>query len=391
MLIWLLFSAAPDPPVTEIRFVMWKPHQPEAWDRLLADFHRAHPEIRVIVEVGPHSATELHTLLVTKLLNRDTSIDVFLLDVIWPTEFAKFLEPLDDLLPDRDAFFPGTVDACTVDGRLVAVPFNIDAGVLYYRSDLLAKYGFAPPKTWDELIAQSLKIVAGEGDPALSGYVGQFDRYEGLVCNLLELGGGDPADPRGVEIAKRLFATVMPRSALSMREPQSRAMFLQGECAFHRSWPSTWKIANDPSQSKIAGRVGIAPLPGGVSTLGGWQLGLAAHSEKKEAAKAFIRYMISPDAQRNLTLWTSQTHSRMASMEDPEVLAKFPHFAELRKVLEGAKPRPKLANYHEYSDRLQADLYRDISGEGASTPWWPTLLGVGLLAALIALVARRRG
>jgi len=406
--VWAISLQDPERPET-VHFVMWKPHQPEAWDRLLADFRSRHPKIRVEVEVGPHSATELHTLLVTKLRNRDESLDAFLLDVVWPTEFAKagYLEPVDDVVSpeERKEFFPGTVEACTVEGRLMAVPFNIDAGVLYYRKDLLESRGLAPPVTWKELAAQAERIVKEEARPGLVGYTAQFDRYEGLVCNLLEIvasnGGSllDLDDPRTREaiafVRDRLIGRISPRAVLNQREPQSRAAFLQGEAVFHRNWPSTWAIANDPKQSAVAGRVGMAPLPafeGGrtVSCLGGWQLGVAAHSGRKGAAKAFVRFLASYEGQRNLTLQTSQTHSRMRVMRDREVVARYPHFAELRPILESAVPRPKLANYHEESDRLQAVLYREISGGSGASSWLPAAAGVGLLLAMLFLVSRGR-
>lgn len=386
----LVLQAEPEP--VDVHFVMWKPHHPEAWDRLLADFHAKHPGIRVRVEIGPHSSTELHTMIVTKLRNRDASIDCFLLDVVWPTEFARagYLEPVDE---DRSAFFPGTVEACTVDGTLVAVPFTIDAGVLFYRRDLLEKHGLRPPRSWEELVEQAERIAREEKTPGLVGYTAQFDRYEGLVCNLLEIAGGDLLDPARRRAATEFVRTQIlgraaPRSVLNQREPQSRAVFVQGEAVFHRNWPGTWQIANDPRESRIAGRVGIAPLP--TSCLGGWQVGIAAHSRRKEAARIFVRYLASFEAQKTLTLLTAQTHSRRAVLDDPEVLAKHPHLAELKPILESARPRPKLANYHEESDRLQSELYEEISGSRRGKTWIPALVGAGLLALLLFAVARGR-
>ncbi|MBI4565598.1 MAG: ABC transporter substrate-binding protein [Planctomycetes bacterium] len=399
---------------------MWKPHQPEAWDRLFKEFHDAHPDIRVKTEIGPHSATEFHTILTTKLRAKDESIDVFLIDVIWPAEFAKagYLEPLDDVIPEaeRRDFFSAPIEANTVDGKLMAAPFNIDAGSLYYRKDLLDQYGYKPPQTWGELVAQAKKIVEGEKEPGLAGYTGQFDKYEGLVCNMLEFirgNGGrmtaddgslaldDPKSAEAIEfVREKLIGDVAPKSVLNQREPQSRGVFLQGESVFHRNWPETWKIVNDAGQSKVAGKVGLAPLPkfeGGraVATLGGWQLAVAAHSTKKQAAKTFVKYLTSFDTQKKLTLWTSQTHSRKTVMEDSEVLAAFPHFKDLTQVLEAATPRPRLANYHEVSDRLQRELYERISRApeergGSGLGWIPPILGIGVLAALVFLVARRR-
>ena len=101
----------------EIHFVMWKPHQREAWSRVIEAFESAHPLIRVRVEEGPHSSSELHAMLVTKLRARDPQLDVFLIDVVWPSEFAAagYLEPLDDLFSgdERRRFFPSPIEADT--------------------------------------------------------------------------------------------------------------------------------------------------------------------------------------------------------------------------------------------------------------------------------------
>src|SRR5687768_14863833 len=156
MLRWVVFGfLLLPPPETELHFLMWKPHQREPWQRAIRDFEAAHPGIRVRIEEGPHSSSELHAMLVTKLRARDPRLDLFLIDVVWPAELAAagYLEPLDDLF-DREArarFFPGPIEADTVGGRLVAAPFNVDAGLLYYRKDLVDR----PPETWDQLARQA--------------------------------------------------------------------------------------------------------------------------------------------------------------------------------------------------------------------------------------------
>ena len=72
------------------------------------------------------------------------------------------------------------------DGRLWALPWFMNVGLLYYRADLLAKYGFAPPETYDELTEQVRRIRAGERDPRLDGYLWQGKQYEGGMVNVLE-------------------------------------------------------------------------------------------------------------------------------------------------------------------------------------------------------------
>ncbi len=178
-------------PVT-LRFVSWKPNQPKVWDEALARFSKAHPEIRIKRDIGPHSSTEYHDLLTQKLKNKDRNVDVFFIDVIWPSEFASagWALALDERFKadERAKFLPGTIQAATYRGSVYGVPGWIDSGMLYYRKDLLSKYGYSPPATWGELVQQAETILKGEAksQPGLRGYSGQFKQYEGLICNMLE-------------------------------------------------------------------------------------------------------------------------------------------------------------------------------------------------------------
>jgi len=191
LIITMAACGAADDGRSELHFLLWRQHQPEPLERAIQAFEQAHPDVTVVRHMGSENVTDYYREVTTKLRNRDPDIDVFFLDVIWPAEFAArgWLAPLDARLSAvaREAFFPAPLEADTVEGSLYAMPFSIDVGLLYYRSDLLAKYGFEVPATWDELLAQADTILAGEDDPDLYGYAGQFDLYEGLICNVLEL------------------------------------------------------------------------------------------------------------------------------------------------------------------------------------------------------------
>jgi multiple sugar transport system substrate-binding protein len=402
-----VIGAAPPQRVT-IHFLMWKPQQREVWGRLFAEFEAANPGLQVSAEEAPAAANEFHATLATKLRAQDPTLDAFLIDMVWPAELAGagYLEPLGDLL-DPDRYVPEAVRAATVQGRAVSIPFNVDCGVLYYRRDLLTELGLTPPETWDELARQAEAIRVRH--PEVVGYTGQFDRYEGLVCNMLEFvasnGGRFERDGQVVLdtraqvavawVRDRLIGPVAPRDVLNQREPESREVFLQGHAAFHRNWPETWRIANDPGRSRVAGTVGLAPLPrfeGGrsASALGGWQLAVASSSARKSGARRLVRFLSSPLAQKRLSLQTGHIPARMEVLDDPEVLAAFPHFALLKGILRTAQARPQLADYAAFSDRLQRKLYAAIAGSGGDIGPLPGALAMGLLLGLAVLLARGR-
>jgi multiple sugar transport system substrate-binding protein len=377
----LACSGERDDGTVRVRFVTWKPNQPEVWNAAVGRFERTHPDIRIIRQVGPHSSTALHDLLTQKLKNRDRSVDVFFMDVVWPAEFAAagWALPLDERFTEseRARFLPGTIQANTWKGRIYGVPAFIDAGMLYYRTDLLERHGFRAPETWPDLVDQARVVVTAERhrSPELVGYTAQFKQYEGIVCDMLELvtsnsgrfvdeGAGrstllEPATLEAVRwVRDQMIGTVAPRSVLTYQEPESLAVFLQGHAVFHRNWPYAWEVSNNEERSRVVGRVGIAPLPhfeGGesASALGGWQYGISAYSLHPNEAWSFVRFMTSPEMQRYFALEASLAPTRAALFEDPEVLDRNPQFADQARAFRRAVPRPVTPVYPAVSEVLQ--------------------------------------
>ncbi|MBI2090937.1 MAG: ABC transporter substrate-binding protein [Deltaproteobacteria bacterium] len=364
---------------TQIRFVTWKSQFPKVWDQAIADFEAANPGIKVTREIGPHSSTDFHDLVTQKLKNRDPEMDVFFMDVIWPAEFAAagWALPLDRYFPpaERGKFLVAPILANTYRGQIYGVPLFIDAGMLYYRKDLLAQYGFSPPRTWPELVAQAKAVLAKANDPQLTGFSGQFKQYEGLICNMMEyvLGNGGAlwdADalkgtlhrPEVVEAVRfvrdRIIGEISPRGVLAYQEPESLALFAQGRAVFHRNWPYAWEIANDPERSRVAGKVGMTVLPafpGGksVSTLGGWQLGISRFSRKPDLAWRFVSFMSSPRMQKQIALYGGRAPALRALYRDADILKKRPEFETQFDTFVNAVPRPRTPVYVPLSNIMQ--------------------------------------
>src|SRR4051812_47123115 len=157
--------------------------------RVIAAFEQRHPGIRVKTEALGSSSDEQHQFFVINLegalgKRRGPGFDVMMLDVIWIPEFARagwLLDLTPALAPgELDAHFPAAAEAARWDDRVWALPWNFNVGVLYYRKDLLARYGIAPPRTDAELAHAVERIRAAERDPKLEGFVWQGKQYEGL-------------------------------------------------------------------------------------------------------------------------------------------------------------------------------------------------------------------
>jgi len=370
-----------------IVFLMWKPNQPQVWERLIERFHQTHPKIRVQVQIGPHSSTEFHAIVTQRLRNKDTSVDVFLMDVIWPAEFASAGWALD--LTSRfskkaqKAFMPATMAANTYHGRIYGVPYYVDAGLFYFRKDLLDKYGFDPPTSWREMLAQGNVIVKGEADPTLHLYSAQFKQYEGLVCDMLEFiwshGGGildqdsrkvlvaEPAAVQAVTFVRdQIIGKAAPQGVINYEEPESLELFLQGKAVFHRNWPYAWTVANDPEKSKVAGRVGVGVLPAfaghsPAAALGGWQFGISRWSKRVKEAWTFVEFMTSCDSQKTLAMEAGLAPTRMATYNDPALQEKMPHLKDFLPAFNRARPRPVSPLYPMISQELQRFFSRAIS------------------------------
>ena len=375
-------------PIT-LRFVSWKPDHQQVWDEAIAQFIKAHPQVSVVRELAPHSSTAYHDLLTQKLKNRDATVDVFFMDVIWVPEFAAagWARPLDkQFMPAmREEFLPATLAVGQYGEHYYGVPSRIDAGLLYYRQDLLDKYGFTAPSTWEELVRQAEHIVAEERavNPTLRGYSAAFKQYEGLVCHMLEFIAGQGgmllsrdgaksalAAPEALAavrfVRERMIGRLASRAALTYQEPEALSVFAQGHAVFHRNWPYAWELANNPSRSTIAGKVGVTSLPGAVTerpaaTLGGWLYGISAYSQHPDEAWAFIEFLSSHVTQKKFAQEAGIAPSRRALFSDPELLQARPQLSNHFAVLQSATARPRSPVYPAISHLLQRYFSRALA------------------------------
>lgn len=357
---------------------------PAQFRKLLDGFERENPGIRVKDETLPASTDEQHQFYAINLEGKGAEFDVLALDVIWVPEFARagWLRDLSGLLAggERNAFFPGPIDAVTYDGRVFAVPWYIDAGVLYYRSDLLAKYGRDVPKTWGELVRTAQEITSRE--PGLYGFIWQGKQYEGLVCNVLEFvwsNGGEvirdgkpvissPQNAESLRFMRDLIARhhVSPALVTTVIEEPTRHLFGSGKALFMRNWPYAVNIFNR-EDSAVKGRVGVAPLPSfpgheSASALGGWQLGVNRYSNHPEAAEKLVRFLTSSAAQKTLALTVGYKPARKALYNDPELLREQPFTAPLYQIFMKTRPRPVTPYYPMITQIMQPEFSAAISG-----------------------------
>ncbi|MGY4686220.1 ABC transporter substrate-binding protein [Petrotoga sp. DB-2] len=350
-------------------------------------FSKENPDITVNVLPMPNSSTDRHDLYVTYLASGTPDPDVLMLDVIWPAEFAPFLVDLTDDYDyfGLDGFFPGTVASNIVDGSLVSVPWFTDAGILYYRKDLLEKYGYDVPETWDELYTAAKDISEKEG---IEGFVWQGARYEGLTCDVMEFvhsfGGeimkeGEVVvdDPEYYDnnvaaitfMDKLIEDGVSPAGVTTYMEEEGRRVFQNGDAVFMRNWPYAWPLVNAP-ESPVAGKVGITVLPKGPepdgrnsATLGGWNLGINANSSPAEieASKKLVKFLVSKEQQVYKAVHAGQTPTLIEAYNDPRTIEANDFYADLLDVFLNAEPRPISPIYAEISYEIQVAVHEVLT------------------------------
>jgi multiple sugar transport system substrate-binding protein len=343
-------------------------------------FAESHPSLTVAVRATPDAADQRHQLYVQWLNARTPDPDVLQLDVVWTAEFAAagWLASLDTFGPAVDDFFAATVAADRWAGTLYALPWFVDVGMLYRRTDLAPQ----PPRDLDDLRQLAIRAQAEAGVPY--GMVWQGARYEGLVTVFVEyLGafGGAILDDRGgvavdSEAAERALTymrdaihadRIVPLAALTWQEEQTRLAFQSGQAAFMRNWPYAYALVQDRSQSAVAGRVAVTPMPaaaGGAPTaaLGGSALAINAYSDQPDEAYALIDYLLQPEQMLERARIVGQYPTRPSLYAMPELaeaLTVSP--ADALDVIARAVPRPITPVYHELSQILQISLHRALT------------------------------
>jgi multiple sugar transport system substrate-binding protein len=349
---------------------------------LVNGWNTQHPTEKVRLIELPEDADAQRQQMVQNAQTKSDAYSVLNLDVVWTAEFAanRWVTPLPKSEFDLSKFLPPTVNTATYVNNLYAVPWKTDAGVLFYRTDLLKKAGItAPPKTWQEMQADCTKIGKGT-----SCYGGQFDKYEGLTVNFSEAvnsaGGvvvGDDNKPnvntpqakQGLDFLVNGFKSgLIPKEAVTFQEEPSRRAFEKGDLVFNRNWP--YQYALSQKAAKVKGKFGVAPLPGlsgpGAPTLGGHNLAISQFTKNKATALDFIKYLTNEQSEKANLLATSEAPTLASLYSDPELVKKFPYLPTLKASLLNAKPRPKAVRYGDVTAAIQEEAYAAITGKKTS-------------------------
>jgi multiple sugar transport system substrate-binding protein len=343
-----------------------------AFGTVIDNFNKANPNATVKLLELPEAADEQRRLQIQRLRAKNTECDVLGMDVIWTAEYAGqgWLKDVSDYMSQNgDQFIQSTVDTTEYEGKNWAVPFNSNAGFIYYRTDQVD----SAPKDWETLYKE-----AADGN----GVVYQGFRYEGLTVNFLELlysAGGSvlsedgkeaTADSQEVKDVLKFMSDgikngAAPKANTTYKEEESRRAFESGNATFMRNWPYAYALGKD---SKIADKFDISTFPGfagneGAGVLGGYNLGVSAYSKNPEGALAFIQFATKPDQQKIQVTEASLPAVVGEVYDDPEVKKAMPFAEDLRTAIEQAQPRPVSPVYPLISEAIFNNVYAALQGD----------------------------
>ena len=353
----------------------------------LERFRQAHPDLSVALRATPDAADLRHQLYVQWLNAHVGEPDVLQLDVVWTPEFAAagWIRSLDEFPAPVDELFASAVAANRWQGQLYALPWFIDVGMLYWRTDLMP----APPDSLASLAETSTSLIAAQRVPM--GLVWQGARYEGLITNFVEhLGafGGAILDDQGRVVVDREAAVraltymrdsihvdgIVPSAALTWQEEQTRFAFQNGQAAFMRNWPYAYALLADEEESQVAGRFAVAPMPGAAggaptAALGGSTLAINAYSDQPEDAYRLIEFLLQPQQMIERARIAGQFPPARALYDTADLDAALTvPAAEARRIIEAAVPRPVTPVYSQLSSILQVSVHRALTRQQDPRP-----------------------
>ena len=351
---------------------------------------------KAVVVPAPNGSNERLTLFQQHLAAESPDIDIYQVDVVWPGLLARHFIDLYPYLSEKrkSQYLPQLLKNNTVAERLVALPWFLNVGFLYYRKDLLEKYGLPVPTTWEEVEKEAryiLQLEKKQGNADLWGYVFQGKAYEGLTCNAIEWiasypHGGSIVELDGhvsiynkeaVYIVQKIadwIGVLSPPGVLNYEQEDCRGIFQLGKAVFMRNWPYAWVVLNNP-ESAVAGKVGITTLPKGgpkghsSSVLGGWNLAVSKYSKRQKDAVDLVLFLTSEDELRRRAIEHGYYPPMQSLYLEEKIRSLSPVTGLMLDVLKSAVPRPAGqtgAKYSQVSAIFWNMVYETLAHKGSA-------------------------
>ena len=346
-----------------------------AFSQVVKLYNQQNPNVHAKLLELPTSADAQRTQLIQREQAKSPECDVLGMDTIWTAEFAAqgWLRDVTPAINARKSeFIPSTLGTTQINGKYWAVPFNTNAGFLYYNTSKVKQ----PPTTWQ----QAYQMAKTDGG---LGYQGA--RYEGLTVDFLELlysNGGSVLSSDGKKatidspqaqqalsfMQQGVKSGAVPKSASTWMEEESRNAFQSGKVSLLRNWPYVYALAK---QAHV--KFNLEPLPKfgngqAASILGGYNLGISTYSKNPGGALSFVNYATGPAAQKKFFIKSSLPAVLTQTYSDAAVKKSQPFAPQLLTAVQQGKPRPVSPVYTQISEAIYKNVYSALwSGTSPQT------------------------
>jgi len=348
----------------------------------------------VHVQIAQFPYANLFEKELIDLNSRTGAYDLVMMDDPWFPRFAgsQLLTDLTPLLqkrgqagPDAD-FVASSVAVCRhpyQTGALYALPYVGNSQLFFYRKDLFAKYGLKEPAMWTDVFAAAKTIQENETGPdggKMYGYVMRAAQGNAAVADFMPIfwafgaemfdANGKPTvnSPEGIDALRFMLelGKYSPPGYASFNADEVSAHLLHGTAAMSINWPAWISAFNDPSKSKVIGKIEFTTLPGarkaGQAEIGNWLIAIPRYSQNSEAAMDFLLWATSAEQMRR-SAERGNPPTRKSLFQDAALVARFPAYPAQLRSLETSRPRPRTPQWNEIENAFGIFLSKANSGE----------------------------
>jgi multiple sugar transport system substrate-binding protein len=344
----------------------------------------------------------LHEKQILSCSQKDSQYDVLFIDGIWVGEFvqADCIDPVEERVASTDPavvamddYIESFAGQAYWEGQLQCLPIAGYWHMLHYRKDLFEKAGLKVPETFDELLETAKFFKESPDYPDVAGMALNLQRGTPAGQQFFEWiysAGGKPwesnypgspdpyADqtplynsPIAVEMVQffKDMAAYGPPGVEQFAWDERANAFTQGKVAMINNWSVRTPLFKDPEISKVTDVFDVAMFPHAegvepVPPVGGWIMCINKHSEQKDAAWDYMKWLASPEVHKDFVL-AGGPPSRHSAMQDADIIAAQPWVPVLYESAKAAwtELRPRHALTFEVIDALGLEVNRAIVGD----------------------------
>ena len=354
----------------------WAGPHADAQAELLKEFEK---KTGIIVKMDAIDYGQLYQKQVLNMSSKTGQYDLVWAQEIWLPKYVKsgYLKPLNDYFNDKSLtgntfnvkdYTESIIKINTVGEKLYGLPTYIQTPILVYNKDMLDKEGLKPPSTWAEVleVAKHFKALGTgialpnkQGQVAVDMWAALMRSNDGDYYNAD--GKLDLAQPKNVETAafwQDLAATSMTGSANWHYDEVNKAVQF-GTAPIGITASGLAAALEDTTNSKVAGKLGYAPLPyskHSYGTLAIWDWCVTADSKNPSEAFQLASWLTSKEIEKQMGLKTGQISAVTSLNDDKELVSKMPWLPAVGKALENSNTQPLDENSPKLMDAMATAL-----------------------------------